>query len=696
VPAENFGEKHKVEKNLKKFTYDRWLIFFIVLGLAAALAIDVFRHEVEENNKTIELAADYESLLELAQMEGIPADEVLAETKKAGITSLAVYETTLEKLNENGKVTATAGAELIRNYGNGTLGGQWRALAAGGRLSADCIYITSLYPDVFAEVKADIVRRFGEKRVETLTVDGKETLVLKANYEKAVKQHLGMPSDEMKKVNDAGFHIIARPTNYASASEDDVRSVFARIAPYDVSTIVFSNQEALGYPDHLEATADAIRRENYVLGMIEHPLQLQFYKQEGLMEIASALDYRAARLYAIPKDEQVKMKLHEAVERWMTTNPERNIRINLLRPFDKPAVGMSLLETNVRYFSDAKEGLLEKGYAFGVAGVYENYRPTKLLFMFITLGAAAAGVLYLSLVHPMPRRWQYILLGGIAAILLTPYLAGRGNLVRAATATASASLFPTLAMIWQMDRWRASRFCHDAPLYRIMGRALGSIFVVALFAAVGASYVSAVLTDVTYLLEIQIFRGVKLTFVLPLILVSIAFLQRFNLFAGADYEGGFWPQAKRLLNAPIRVKSLLALGLAAVAVFIFIGRSGHTAGVPVPALEIKLRTFLEQTLYARPRSKEFLIGHPAFMLTVLAVWRKWPRMLFFVLVVTSTIGMGSMVETFAHMRTPVFMSLVRGINGLLFGSAIGLLAMAAADLLYSFSSYVGRDTAKHE
>jgi hypothetical protein len=37
----------------------------------------------------------------------------------------------------------------------------------------------------------------------------------------------------------------------------------------------------------------------------------------------------------------------------------------------------------------------------------------------------------------------------------------------------------------------------------------------------------------------------------------------------------------------------------------------------------------------------------------------------------ATIGQGSMVETFAHMRTPIFMSFMRGIDGLIPGAIIG-------------------------
>ena len=95
--------------------------------------------------------------------------------------------------------------------------------------------------------------------------------------------------------------------------------------------------------------------------------------------------------------------------------------------------------------------------------------------------------------------------------------------------------------------------------------------------------------------------------------------------------------------------------------------------MPVPGVELKLRAFLEQLFYARPRTKEFLIGHPAFLLGIYAAARRWKTMVVFGLVLVATIAQGSMVETFAHMRTPIEMSLVRGIGGVLLGGAIGAM-----------------------
>ncbi|MBP3722669.1 MAG: hypothetical protein J6I62_05400, partial [Selenomonadaceae bacterium] len=102
---------------------------------------------------------------------------------------------------------------------------------------------------------------------------------------------------------------------------------------------------------------------------------------------------------------------------------------------------------------------------------------------------------------------------------------------------------------------------------------------------------------------------------------------------------------------------------------------GHTLGMPVSSYELQLRAFLEQAFYARPRSKELFIGHPAFMLAVFAWGRKYSSWIFFALTVAATIGMGSMVETFAHMRTPFIMSFYRGIGGLVLGGILGAVLM---------------------
>ena len=671
---------------MKKFHYHPILLAAILIGFIASLLIGMERHAVEENSRTVELAVDYEGLLELAAREGLPAEQVLARVKEAGITSLAVYETTFEKFNTNGKANAKKGADLLAAYHTGTLTDpRWRALVEEGKIVGTEIYVVSHDPVTYAELKEDLFRRFGASRVTVYTVGTDEVLAVKDYYEAFEKRNIGLPSDEMRIVNAAGFDVLARPSNYHDCTPEDVHAVFSRMDGIAVSDIVFSGQETLGAPKALQATIDEMNARRLPLGLIEGVTQLQFYKQQGMDEIAKGVGYdHIARLYSIPKDELKKLKIDAAVERWVTTDEERNIRINLLRIYDEPAPGMSLLETNMKYFADTRAALEAKGFTIGRAGMFVSYEPSRILRALVIMGVAAAGVLYLSLVVPAlnRRRKAVLLLFAVAALItMMPILIGAGSKVRVVAALASANLFPTLAIVALLDLLRGRRFQKNAPTWRILVAGLVLLGITSALSMIGASYLSGALTDTRYLLEFDIFRGIKLTFVLPMILVAVAFMQRFDIFDGQfDASAGVLGQLREIMATPVRVGSLLGGLVLLGALVVLVLRSGHTSGMPVPGIELKMRAALEQLFYARPRTKEFMIGHPAFLLAFYGAARRWRTWIIFGLVLAATIGQGSMVETFAHMRTPVEMSLVRGIGGVFFGGAIGavLVALVAA------------------
>ena len=664
---------------MKKFHYHPVLLAAIFVGFIASFIIGVERHAVEERSRTVELAIDYEGLLELAAREGLPAETVLARAKEAGITSLAVYETTFKKFNLNGKAFALTGADLLARYHAGMLTDpRWRALVEEGKVVGTEVYVVGHDPVTYAELKDDLMRRFGSARVSILTVGSDEVIAVKDSYEAFEKRNIGLPTDEMAAVNAAGFDVIARPSNYHDCTPNDVRAVFARMEDIRVSAVVFSGTETLGAPKALQTTIDEMRAQGLTLGLIEDVTQLQFYRQQGMDEIAAGLGYdHVARLYSIPKDELKKLKIDAAVERWVTTDEERNIRINLLRIYEEPAPNMSLLETNMKYFADTRAALQARGFQIGRAGTFAVYEPPRILRAFVIMGTAAAGVLYLSLVIPAlnrNKRRLLLLFGVFALIGMGPIFLGAGGKVRLLAALLSANLFPALAMIGLLDLLRTRRFPKHTPTWRILMAGLVLLGIASALSMIGAAYLSGALSDTRYFLEFDIFRGIKLTFVLPMVLVAIAFLQRFDVFDGrfaaaADALG----QIKELLNLPVRVGSLLGALLLLGALVVLVLRSGHTSGMPVPGIELKFRAFLEQMFYARPRTKELMIGHPAFLLAVYAAARRAPAMVLLGLVLAATIGQGSMVETFAHMRTPIEMSFVRGIGGVCLGAAIGAL-----------------------
>jgi hypothetical protein len=139
-------------------------------------------------------------------------------------------------------------------------------------------------------------------------------------------------------------------------------------------------------------------------------------------------------------------------------------------------------------------------------------------------------------------------------------------------------------------------------------------------------------------------------------------------------------RAARFLQEPTRVGMLL-LTLMALAIFaLIVARTGNEPGVGVSGMEMKIRSLLDRTLPVRPRTKEFLIGHPAFVLA-LALWFRGRRRWAAPLLVVGVVGQVSMLNTFCHVHTPLYLSLVRVVTGLALGAALGWAAFRVIEMV---------------
>jgi uncharacterized membrane-anchored protein YitT (DUF2179 family) len=107
--------------------------------------------------------------------------------------------------------------------------------------------------------------------------------------------------------------------------------------------------------------------------------------------------------------------------------------------------------------------------------------------------------------------------------------------------------------------------------------------------------------------------------------------------------------------------------IAAVGYF-YVGRTGNN-GMSF-SFELAFRDWLENTLYSRPRTKEFLIGFPLFVLGLYVL--KTNKLFGRILMVGGVIGFLSIMNTFTHLHMPLDMSILRTIYGLIFGFIIGL------------------------
>ncbi len=83
-----------------------------------------------------------------------------------------------------------------------------------------------------------------------------------------------------------------------------------------------------------------------------------------------------------------------------------------------------------------------------------------------------------------------------------------------------------------------------------------------------------------------------------------------------------------------------------------------------------MREFLEDTLGVRPRIKEFLFAHPLFIFAAYMSFRHRQAVLLFIF---ATMGQLSIVSTFTHLHTPLVVSFIRVLYGMIGGIIIGIL-----------------------
>ena len=180
------------------------------------------------------------------------------------------------------------------------------------------------------------------------------------------------------------------------------------------------------------------------------------------------------------------------------------------------------------------------------------------------------------------------------------------------------------------------------------------------------------LGDYRFMLKIAQFRGVKAMSLLPLVIVGYAAIAHF-LSLGRPLK-----LRRRWQAMSAAARTLSVIGALAVIV-IYIGRTGNFV-IPVPALELRLREALEELFLFRPRTKEFVIGHPLLILGLGLYGWGWHNA-GLLGVVFGTIGQISLLNTFAHIHSPLQACLSRSAWGLSLGAIIGCCLLSAALLL---------------
>jgi hypothetical protein len=644
----------------------------ILLSFLGAAWIAVERLQVEKESNRAGIVIDFYATRQLASEAGRPLADLLRDFRGAGAWGVALEELTVSQAAREGQLMLLDGNEA---------GPALQAMGLGAVPVSETHTYVVWWPEGTPQWLALSLRLHLEPWARTVA-KGRGLVVWEIQarpptegfagvpVSAAAVAHLGLGLSEtaVRVIRQAGLAVVPRFLHSPTLTAAQVRARLAQIkAPaYDGIPVVFSGQRVAGYPDLAAEWVSGLAARQLPVGLIE------FVAQPGDDAMVRGVGLRGIRVHAITPPELVKMDPEVGVERWRRAVRERDIRLLYVRPlpWENPAVtslasldetggevtGDLLLQKNVEYLQRIAGALQRDGYELGQPVPFRRLVYPWPILLLLAAGVGAGAWLLLARLVRLPLWVGSGVVAASVVLFAAGYLMGYTSLVRRAFALVAAVAYPTLGVL-------RARETAGRP-----GGVMKGYWVATGISLLGALQVVGLLGEVRFMLKIEQFAGVKLAHVAPPFLVFLAVVLG-PLPMVLERGAGGWGRVQRFLSAQVPVRYLAAAALAGVCGLLYVLRTGNDA-LPVWRAELYLRQLLEGLLVVRPRTKELLVGHPLLVAALdqeargrssLAGW----------LMVGAVIGQLSMVNTFSHIHTPLWVSAWRTALGLVGGLIIG-------------------------
>ena len=708
---------------------NRILIVIALIGLLSAMIPLASRVQAEESNKYYDIILDYSSLRAMARQSSQTEDEWLGLFRSLGVDKVALGEASATDLSQSAAIpvhTMTV-KKATESYGWETNYpaevADWLRSSTDVSDSIVCTDTAAAYEWVLAAFNA----RFEGFEAKTC-LEGENGFIFLQQQKNGMKGEklldlcLGIWPDTAAMMERHGFQIIPRTVT----QKDMNGTLFAEsyievLRHYDTPYFMNSGEELVGY----ESEEGWALLKQYLIdsgagiGMFEQNDQSQNLVWPGINELLDDTGYRGLRVFNEWAYIQNRYQYcgyegpEEITNTFFRAIAERNCKIVYLKMILEPDndVSWDADEKEWTYVTDPADyekmlkdldaRLAPLGYTRGTVPAMELKTPPLALRLVQSVGTAALLVLLFDLFFHIGARWRMILLAlgvlGFAALsVLKP------SLFRLLLSMSGGIVMPSLAAVGLcrvlMEKRRSEK---RVRFGKLLGYTLGVSVLTILTAFCGSLLATSALSQLSYMIEMELYRGVKIMQLIPIGLFILAYLIVFAYEETGAREAVLAHTGKRgekgrvkrfnaylaqQFRTPMQLGWFVAVVVIAVAavfmmlVFVYyIYRTGNST--TTSETELAFRNFLENALIARPRTKEMIIGWPMLMLFVWSL-RRGMKFLPLVFGMGMSIGLVSVVNTFLHIRTPFLLSLLRTGWGVLFGLLIGLVAVAAAELIY--------------
>lgn len=636
----------------------KWLWWIVIAGIIAALPVVYDRIQTEKSANNVEIVLSYRGLLDVAAVQAKPdqfVDEWLDKLKRSGVQSMAVFESTLTEMKLNRRILLYNANEV--------------ALLTGQAVnpSDNFTYLLFTSKDNETRLSPIIEKTFMELgyTVKPWTFHEKSGLIIEDAPENAAIKPMPQDPITMETLKNKGFNIVPRLSDARKYNHEALDELLAQYHALGVKRIVFDGEAVTGANDDEEEGtiadfAELLNKYEIGVAAIENLKQ----PQKGIQKLSYLIHYNVARLYSL-SDVDSSLSKETIADRFILATKDRNIRmiyINTMPSKDLVKAEITHSLDNIVHSllepGDAIKGIEKNGFTLGQAEAFTVHDSSFQFYLklIVVAGGVALIALLISYFIPVLLTPAFILgLIGTAGLYVL-----RPSMMEQALALGVAISAPTIALILAVHKTQALREAGDSQsVSKRLVQTIIQFVKTGIISLMAVPFMIALLNNISYSLVLNQFRGVSLLHLAPIGLVAIYVF----LYCGESVV----KEARKWLSMPITVIMVVAFMVAAAAGYYYLTRTGNEG--QVSSIEMLFRSLLENTIGVRPRLKEFMLAHPLFIVGLfLSLRYRWGMYLFIV----AAMGQLSMVDTFAHIHSPVIISLIRGALGMGLGLIIGL------------------------
>ena len=708
---------------------DRLLVLLALLGLLASLVPIVNRVQTEESNKYYDYVLDYASLRSMARQSSQTEDEWLDLFRSLGVDKVALSEASALNLHDNAAIPVHAMTvkKAAESYG---WENNYPAEVVSWLSESTDVSDAIIWTETAAayEWMLDAFNARFENFEAKTYLEGEHGFIFIQQQENGMKGEklldlrLGIWPGTVELIERHGYQIVPRTVTQKDMNGTKFAEAYIEVLKHFNAPYFMNNgDELVGYEsdEGWDLLVQYLNESGASVAMMEQNDQSQNQTWPGIEDLLNETGYRGIRVFNEWAYIQNRYQYcgyegpEEITNTFFRAIAERNCKVIFLKMILEP-------DTDVSWDADEKEWvyitdpaeyekmladldtrLAPLGYTRGTVPAMEMEDPSVLLKVVQGIGTAALLVMLFDLFFFIGKRWRTILLA-LGALGFAGLAVLKPAMFRLILSMSGGIVMPSLAAVGLcrvlMEKRRTEP---QAKFGRVLGYTLGISVLTILTAFCGSLLATSALSQLSYMIEMDLYRGVKIMQLIPIGLFILAYLLVYAYeetgardavlaHAGPRGEKGrvkrFNAYFAQVMKTPMQLGWFVAIVVIAVAavflllVFVYyIYRTGNST--TTPETELAFRNFLENTLIARPRTKEMLIGWPMLMLFIWSL-RRGMKFLPMVFGMGMSIGLVSVVNTFLHIRTPFLLSLLRTGWGILFGLLIGLAAVVIAEGIY--------------